>query len=338
MKIAIEKHIPFIRGVFEPVADVVYLEPEEFTPEAVTDADAIITRTRTRCDATLLDNSRCRIIATATIGTDHIDLDYCLRRGITVENAPGCNAPAVAQWVFAAINAITDRPLNELTIGIVGVGHVGRIVETWARSMDMKVLLCDPPRALSEGKDQFVDFDEIARKADIITFHTPLTRTGDYPTYHLCDRRFIESLTQRPIILNAARGAVTDTAALISGIENGLISAVAIDCWEHEPKIDLRLLELAKVATPHIAGYSREGKIRATAMAVDAVSRHLGITPAPMEVAVPVNAPERITPEDINYNILADTSSLRKAASSLPTSFETLRNSYNLRNEPAPTK
>ena len=334
IKIAIEKHVPFIKGVFEPVAEVIYLAPDEFTREAVADVDAIITRTRTRCDAGLLDGSRCRIIATATIGTDHIDLDYCRGRGIVVENAPGCNAPAVAQWVFAAIKATIDRPMDELTLGVVGVGHVGRIVEAWGRAMGMKVLLCDPPRAKAEGEAGFVTLDQVARDADVITFHTPLTRDGEFPTYHLCDQKFISLLKQRPLILNAARGAVTRTVDLIDGIDSGSIGAIGIDCWEGEPSINLELLKRAQVATPHIAGYSVQGKIRATAMAVDAVARHLGIKPARLEVPVPGPHPAAVAPEEISYDIMADTATLRAVACDLPASFETLRNNYNLRPEP----
>ncbi|MDE6495764.1 MAG: 4-phosphoerythronate dehydrogenase [Duncaniella sp.] len=333
MKIAIEKHVPFIKGVFEPVAEVVYLAPDEFTPAAVADVDAIVTRPRTRCDAALLDGSRCRFIGTATIGTDHIDLDYCRRRGIEVVNAPGCNAPAVAQWVFAAIKAISARRYEDMTLGIVGVGHVGRIVEAWGRSLGMRVLLNDPPRAAREGNGAFVPLETIAAESDVITFHTPLTRDGEWPTYHLCDEKFVVSLKRRPVILNAARGPITATVDLVNGLDSGFIGGLGIDCWEGEPSIDLDLLNRAKVATPHIAGYSIQGKIRATAMVVDALSRHFGVTPAPLTVDVPGPAPLAVSAADITYDILADTSLLRAAVPSLPASFEQLRNNYCLRQE-----
>lgn len=333
MKIVIENHIPFIKGVFEPVAEVVYLAPEEFTPETVRDADALVIRTRTRCDAALLSGSRCSMIATATIGTDHIDLGYCRRRGIEVANAPGCNAPAVAQWVFAAIEALSPKKISDLTIGIVGVGHVGSIVESWARSLGMRVLLCDPPRAEAEGAEAFVSLGEIAREADVITFHTPLTRTGAHPTVHLLDDSLVDGLRRSPVILNAARGPITSTGALLSGLRSGKISAAGIDCWENEPGISTELLEACGVATPHIAGYSRQGKIRATAMAVDAVSRRFGFTPAPLTEEVPGPAPRSIELDRLNYDILADTALLRAAAGELPASFESLRNGYRLRPE-----
>ena len=166
------------------------------------DTDGLMIRTRTKCNAELLAKSDVKLIATATIGTDHIDLDYCRDHSITVVNAPGCNAPAVAQYVFATLLNVINRPLQSYTLGIVGVGHVGSIVERWAKALDMKVLRCDPPRQEAEGGDDWVDLDTIAREADIITFHTPLTRDGEHPTYHIANEAFFNSLRRAPIIIN----------------------------------------------------------------------------------------------------------------------------------------
>ncbi|MDE7443038.1 MAG: 4-phosphoerythronate dehydrogenase, partial [Muribaculaceae bacterium] len=246
MKIVIESHIPFIRDVFEPYATVEYLDPDDITAESVRSADALIVRTRTRCDAGLLDGSKCRVIATATIGTDHIDLDYCRDKGIKVFNAPGCNAPAVAQYVLSAI-----APASGKTIGIVGAGHVGHIVEEWAKALGMNVLLNDPPRQSAEQSDSFTDLATIANEADIITFHTPLIKGGQWPTYHLADAQFFNSLRRKPIIINAARGPIVDTQALLHAINTGLVSKAIIDCWEGEPHISPELLSVADVATPH---------------------------------------------------------------------------------------
>lgn len=326
MKIIIESHIPFIRGLFEPYARVVYLDPECISAETVRDADALIVRTRTRCDAALLDGSACRVIATATIGTDHIDLDYCRNRGIAVFNAPGCNAPAVAQYVMSAIAPATGQ-----TIGIVGVGHVGSIVAEWATALGMKVLLNDPPRQASEPHDIFTDMDTLTREADIITFHTPLVKDGPWPTVHLADSGFFNSLQRRPVIINAARGPVVDTQALVRAISDGKVSRAIIDCWEGEPCISPELLALATVATPHIAGYSIEGKQRATAAAVKAVSQILGL-PVTAPVIAGTTPPDRISWDLItgSYNPAADTEALR----SHPEAFERLRNHYILRHEP----
>lgn len=326
MKIIIESHIPFINGIFEPYTQVEYLAPEDITTDAVRDADALIVRTRTRCDATLLEGSRCRVIATATIGTDHIDLNYCARRGIQVFNAPGCNAPAVAQYVLSSI-----APAPGKTIGIVGVGHVGRIVESWAKELGMNVLLNDPPRQAAEHDVKFTDLATIAKESDIITFHTPLVKSGKWATVHLADNDFFNSLERKPIIINAARGPIVDTEALIHALEHGQVSQAVIDCWENEPDISTRLLELVHVGTPHIAGYSIEGKRRATAAAVNSVAKALGLPARGEQIPDGVNVDnlswDKITE---SYNPLTDTAALRHDH----TAFESLRNHYCLRHEP----
>lgn len=330
MKIIIEKNIPFIKGLLEDFAEISYLAPEEITAETMRDADALITRTRTRCDASLLDGSKCRFIATATIGTDHIDLDYCRSHGITVKNAPGCNAPAVAQYVFAAI-AKTRGLDKDFTLGVVGAGHVGSIIVDWARRMGIKTLVCDPPRADAEGKDGFTTMEEIAEKCDVITFHTPLTKDGKYPTYHLLDRDFVNRLARRPVIINSARGPVTDNTAIIEGLSDGKIGHAVMDCWEGEPGISRVLLEKAAIATPHIAGYSREGKIRATRMALDAVISHFGLPDVEMAEKAPLGIASDVTFESVagSYDPLVDTAALKES----PESFEKLRNNYNYRPE-----
>ena len=331
IKIIIEHNIPFIKGVLDDLAHVEYLSSDQIDAKAMRYADALICRTRTHCNASLLDNSPCSFIATATIGTDHIDLDYCHRRGITVANAPGCNAPAVAQYVFASLAQVIDRPISDYTIGIVGVGHVGKIVEQWATQLGMKVLLCDPPRAEVECTNNFVSLDEIACQCDIITFHTPLTTSGKYPTHHICNEAFIASLKHRPIIINCARGGIFDTQAVIDALDANKISHVIVDCWEGEPLLNLTLLEKAIIATPHIAGYAREGKIRATAMALDALARHFNLTIPNVAQGIAPGAAENVTLQSIaeSYNPLTDTQALKAT----PHNFETLRNNYNYRNE-----
>ena len=330
MKIIIEKNIPFIKGMLDNVAEVSYLAPDEINAAAMRDADALVTRTRTRCDASLLDGSKCRFIATATIGTDHIDLDYCRSHGITVKNAPGCNAPAVAQYVFAVIAALRGLDTG-FTLGVVGAGHVGSIIVNWAKEMGINTLVCDPPRADAEGKDGFTDIKEIARKCDVITFHTPMTRDGKYPTFHLLDRNLVDKMERKPLIINSARGPVTDTQALLYGLHSGKIGCAAIDCWENEPGISPELLDLAAVATPHIAGYSREGKIRATRMSLDSLTSYFGLPKVEMAEKVPEGAATGVTLASVasSYNPLDDTEALKSS----PESFEKLRNTYNYRDE-----
>lgn len=333
MRIVIEDKIPAIKGIFEPFADVVYLPATEISHENLKESDALITRTRPYLGASLLEGTKLKIIATATIGTDHIDIDYCKKTGIKVTNAPGCNAPAVAQWVFASIfSIIGDKYTGNQTIGIVGVGNVGKIVSKWAKDLGFNVLENDPPRALNEPNKEFYTLHEIAREADIITFHTPLITDGLFPTDHLADSDFFNSLGRKPVLLNASRGQVVDTTALIEALDTGLVSTVAIDCWEWEPKISLVLLDKATIATPHIAGYSKEGKLRATATAVKAVSDELGIPVTP-SFNIPLFNPERKISKDIimqSYNPFIDTLALKEN----PELFETLRNEYVLRREP----
>lgn len=331
LKIIIERNIPFIHGVLDDLAQVVYLGSDEITADAMRDADALICRTRTRCDNTLLNGSRCSFIATATIGTDHIDLDYCRQNGITVANAPGCNAPAVAQYLFASLAKVINRSIDDYTIGIVGVGHVGSIVERWAIQLGMKVLVCDPPRVEVECANNFVPLDEIARSADIITFHTPLTKDGKYPTHHICDETFLAAVARKPIVVNCARGGIFDTQAVIKALDNGVISDVIVDCWEGEPNLDLTLLQKAAIATPHIAGYSREGKIRATAMALNALAQHFNLSIPNVAQGITSGAAENVTLQSISdsYDPFIDSLALKTA----PQSFEELRNNYNYRSE-----
>ena len=332
MRIIIDNHIPHINGLIEPRAEVLYLEPSAITREAVKDADALIIRTRTRCDAALLDGSRVRFSGSATIGTDHSDLDYCDTHGITVRNAPGCNAPAVAQWVFSAIHAwMQARGIatpDGLTLGIVGVGHIGSIVARWAAQLGFTALLNDPPRENRDGSLDviFSPLTELQQRCDIITFHTPLTRDGQWPTWHMCDQAFLDGLARCRLILDAARGPIADNAALL-----GWHGDVGLDCWENEPNISRELLDKCIVATPHIAGYSAEGKQRGTAMMLAVLNGLYGWDIPIPEIASPATGAAQVTLDGISasYDILADTATLKAT----PRDFESLRNGYHHRPE-----
>ncbi len=332
-RVVADSHIPHLRGLLEPYARVDYLE--RITAADVRTAHALLVRTRTRCDAALLDGSQVELIGTATIGTDHIDLDYCRSHHIAVANAPGCNAPAVAQWVHATLGHwMRHRGIASpvaLTLGVVGVGHVGSIVARWAVELGMRVLLCDPPRAAREGGAGFVTLHELAAQADVITLHTPLTRQGRWPTWHLCDSALLRRAHRCRLLLNAARGEVCSTPALLEWSGD-----LAIDCWEHEPDISRPLLDKAFVATPHIAGYSLQGKQRGTAMVVEALNAHFGWHAAPVQASTPLLGATGVTLPAVmaSYNPLADTAMLR----SHPDAFESLRNHYHLRNEVAPPR
>lgn len=338
-KIVIDKFIPFEGEPFAGIAEMVRLAPDEITADAVRDADALIVRTRTKCGPGLLDGSRVGIVATATIGTDHLDFPWLASRGIKTVSAPGCNAPAVAQYVLSSIFALgLGQP--GMRLGVVGLGHVGSIVASWAANLGMEVLACDPPRQqrdggwdasapFNPGDTRFVTMDEIARKADVVTLHTPLSRGGEHPTIHLVDRDFLD-VASKAMIINSARGPVADNRALIEAAKRGRVAHLAMDCWEGEPAISTELLRLAEISTPHIAGYSIEGKKRATAVTFNAVLEFFG-SDRRIDPGVAMVPPAAVTARAItdSYDPLTDSIPLKSS----PGDFEHLRNTYPLRHE-----
>ncbi|MFI3239913.1 MAG: 4-phosphoerythronate dehydrogenase [Bacteroidales bacterium] len=337
MKVIIEANIPFIHGILEPFADIEYLTNDKITADSVRDADALIIRTRTICNAALLEGSKCQFIGTATIGTDHIDLSYCHKRGIAVYNAPGCNAPAVAQYLFSSIAEWMQhdgRKSSELILGVIGVGNVGKIVARWGEALGFKLLLSDPPRERNESEPitHIAPLERLIAESDIITFHTPLTNQGEDATYHLCNTVMVDKFQKSPLVINCARGGITDTTALLGGLSNGKISACVIDCWEDEPMINSTLLEKSLVTTPHIAGYSIEGKMRGTEIILKALKKHFDLKELEItEVTKPITGATTVTLEQItqSYNPLTDTAALKASQ----TDFESLRNNYHYRHE-----
>ncbi len=338
MKIIIDDKIPYIREAIEKLgAEAVYLPGKAFTPETVRDADALIIRTRTHCNRHLLEGSRVKFIATATIGFDHIDTEYCREADITWTNAPGCNSGSVAQYIESSLwllETTRGRRLDQMCIGIVGVGHVGSKVETVARRLGMRVLLNDLPRAEKEGQEKFVPLGRIAAECDVITFHVPLYKEGAYKTFHLADRQFFGSLRQKPVLINTSRGEVADTQAILEALESGVLSEAIIDVWENEPDINPQLLQKAMIATPHIAGYSADGKANATRMSLEALCRFFTlqtnfeiVPPAPEELVI--RAGSRQEAILTMYDPCTD-STLLKAH---PELFEQYRGDYPLRRE-----
>lgn len=347
MKVVIDDKIPYIKGALEPFAEVVYLPGSKTTPEIVSNADAIITRTRTKCNEALLAGSSVKFIATATIGFDHIDTSYCDKTGIVWTNAPGCNSSSVEQYIASALMVLSEKKgfkLADKTIGIVGVGNVGSKVARIAEIFGMKVLLNDPPRARKEGSEAFVDLKEIFEKADIITLHVPLNPEGEDKTYHLADEDFFARLRKKPIVINSCRGEVTDTQAFKEALKSGKISGAVIDCWENEPNIDLELLNMVDLATPHIAGYSKDGKANGTSMSIQALSRFFGLgiddwtcknveLPETIEVVIDGTnkSEEQILREAVlaTYDIREDDQRLRNSVET----FEKQRGDYPVRRE-----
>ncbi|MBN1986182.1 MAG: 4-phosphoerythronate dehydrogenase PdxB, partial [Prolixibacteraceae bacterium] len=347
MKIIIDDKIPYIKGALEPFAEVVYLPGSQTTHRVVKDADALITRTRTICNQQLLEGSKVKFIATATIGYDHIDTGYCQKAGITWTNAPGCNAGSVNQYIASALFAWSMRKRQDLagkTIGIVGVGNVGSKVASLCKIIGMNVLLNDPPRERMEGPQGFVSIKKIQQEADIITFHVPLNLEGIDKTFHMADETFLQHLAKKPLLINSCRGEVFDTEAVYNALEANDISGVILDCWENEPDIDLELLNLAEFGTPHIAGYSKDGKANGTQMSVQAVSRFfkLGIDNwQPEKVELPENTVLAIDGNQRReYSILAeailstyDIENDDEALRETPHLFEKLRGDYGVRRE-----
>lgn len=349
IKIIADEDIPFLRGILEPVADISYYNGPEISNKHVKNADALIIRTRTKCNSDLLEGSAVKLIASATIGHDHIDEEYCTSRNIKWVNSPGCNSTSVMQYLASAL-VYLERKMNYKlcgkTIGIIGVGNVGSKISALSKILGLKVLLNDPPRARIEGSENFNSIDEIKEKSDIITFHVPLNRTGTDKTYHLADNVFFNEIKKGTTIINTSRGQVVETKALINSIRSGITGSVLIDVWENEPDIDRELLNLADIATPHIAGYSVEGKANATAICIKNINAYfelglddnISITnlpepdrPSNFELNCGGGQFENILHDAIlyTYNISGDSDSLK----SNPDVFELLRNKYPVRRE-----
>lgn len=329
MRVVIDQDIPFIRGVLEPYAEVRYERGVDISAQMLEGVDALIVRTRTRCNEALLGGSSVRFIATATIGTDHIDMDYCSKRGIKVYNARGCNARGVLQWVAAALRHVVmadGKSPEEYTLGVVGVGSVGSLVSEYASSWGFKVLECDPPRKEREGGD-FRSIEELAERCDILTFHTPL----DSSTYHLLDDTLLAKLRPEATILNASRGGVVDNSLLANSSHRYIF-----DVWENEPMLDARVLANSALATPHVAGYSLQGKANATAMVISAVAQYFGLPivdwyPAEVEPTKirKIDWKQMCDSIEKYYPISEESAYLKSHAEE----FEKIRNSYSYRNE-----
>ena len=270
MQVIIDKGIPFLDDVFPPEIEVLYLSPEDITPEVVHNANALFVRTRTRISKELLHGSNVQFVATATIGFDHIDQAYCREANIQWVSCPGCNAQSVCDYVEEAISSIKSNKTN-LTIGIIGYGHVGKLVAKMAERNGHRVLLSDPPLGIG------LSLEEMAPKCDVLTFHTPLTHDSKHPTYHLCNDAILSLCKPDALIINAARGGVIDEQALIHHLQQSPTTQTVIDCWENEPQINLQLLQLSNLATFHIAGYSIAGKMRASEMCLEAFCKFFSL-------------------------------------------------------------
>ncbi|MBO6238319.1 MAG: 4-phosphoerythronate dehydrogenase [Bacteroidales bacterium] len=275
MKFVIDKAIPFVEGVFEPFAEVIYKEGPDIVREDLLDADALVIRTRTRCDAALLEGTSVKIIATATVSMDNIDLAWCKDHGIFVRNASGCNAGGVTNYVFSALYGTAARksiPLSGATLGIIGLGSAGSRVEEMGLALGFKTLRYDPWRAAKEGPSEFCDLDTVLAGADVVTLHIPVNDS----TRGMADAAFFARMKPGAFFINTAQGELVVEEDLIRAIPR--LGPVALDTWCHEPDINRTLLDLVDIATPHIAGYTLQGKQIGTSLAIRAVARFFGLS------------------------------------------------------------
>jgi erythronate-4-phosphate dehydrogenase len=347
MKIVVDKNIPFIRKVLGKYAEVAYLEGSKICKDDVSDADALIVGTRTKCNASLLKGTNVQFIASATIGYDHLDIGFCRANNIFWTNAEGCNSSSVQQYIVAALFYLAKKfnfKLTNKTIGIVGVGNVGKKIATICKSLSMHVLLNDPPRERFEKSNAFVSLDTIVEQADIITLHVPLNNEGEDKTFHLVDEQFCSRLKPHQMLINSSRGEVVDSNALKTVLKDKRLTACVLDVWENEPNIDTTLLGLTDIGTPHIAGYSADGKANASAMCIQAMSRFFGLgidTWLPESIPQPDNTLIELDCKNLDqqevlekavfctYDILLDHCKLRNS----PHTFEQQRAKYPLRRE-----
>jgi erythronate-4-phosphate dehydrogenase len=281
VRIVADKNIPCVADAFRDLGEVRLLSGREITARELKDCRCLVTRTVTRIDAALLEGSAVEFVGTATIGTDHIDLDYLQRAGIACSNAPGCNAEGAAEYVLAGLFAMSQKrgfdPF-QLRPGIVGYGNVGSRLVAKLETLGIDCLVCDPPLAeAGDRRRDYVTLDSILAECNFISLHVPLTRAGEHATHHMLDAPRLDSLSRDCVLVNAARGEVIDNAALLKLLQRRDDLVIHLDTWENEPLPLRELMRRVDLATPHIAGYSVEGRLRGTKMVLDAACAHFGL-------------------------------------------------------------
>jgi erythronate-4-phosphate dehydrogenase len=358
MKIIADENIPCVEKAFASLGDVVLLPGRDMRRAQVRDADILLVRSVTRVDQALLEGSSIRFVGSATIGFDHVDRDYLKQQGIGFSTAPGCNATSAAEYVVSALMAISERKdfsLSGKSVGIIGCGNVGSRVRGKLAALGMTCMINDPPRAAAGDDDTFVELDE-ALQADIVTLHVPLSNSGAHPTYHLVDAAALQKLKPGAVVINTSRGAVVDNHALNALLEHRDDLSVILDVWEDEPAINVSLLEKVDLGTPHIAGYSLDGKLRGTDMIYRAACEYSGER-AQWDVADDLPAGPSLnldaaTHDDMtamlrsavlgSYDVRADDARLRELPGLSPTDrplyFDRLRKEYPVRREFSETR
>ncbi|EOA4402958.1 4-phosphoerythronate dehydrogenase PdxB [Citrobacter amalonaticus] len=348
MKILVDENMPYARELFSRLGEVKAVPGRPIPVAELDDADALMVRSVTKVNASLLEGKAIKFVGTATAGTDHVDEDWLRLAGIGFSAAPGCNAIAVVEYVFSALLMLAERDgfaLRDRTVGIVGVGNVGGRLQARLEALGIRTLLCDPPRADRGDEGDFRSLDELVQEADVLTFHTPLFKEGPYKTLHLADDALISRLKPGSILINACRGAVVDNAALLARLKAGQDLSVVLDVWEGEPDLNVDLLNTIDICTAHIAGYTLEGKARGTTQVFEAYSAFIGheqrvaldtLLPAPefgrITLHGPLDQPTLKRLVHLVYDVRRDDAPLRNVAG-IPGEFDKLRKNYLERRE-----
>jgi erythronate-4-phosphate dehydrogenase len=354
VKIVADTNIPFVKECFSSAGQVTVVPGREMSAETVADADALLVRSVTEVNERLLAGSKVKFVGTATIGFEHIDVDYLEKNGIGFASAPGSNANSVAEYVVAALLETGQKynfDLDGKSVGIIGVGNVGSRVEKKCRALGMGPVLNDPPLKRQTGDEKYRPLQELF-DSDFITLHTPLTFEGRDKTFHLADENFFNSLKDGVVFINTSRGGVVDTDALKKAIKNLKIKATVLDVWENEPDIDTELLDMVDIGTPHIAGYSYDGKITGMIMIYKALCKHFGLeqvhkiddflpVPSKPEIKLKVKecSPQQVIKAAVDgvYDVTEDDKNLRRILN-MPlgkrcATFDRLRREYPVRRE-----
>ncbi len=352
MRIVADENIPYVHEAFTSLGEVTTVAGRNLTRSDLTETEVLLVRSVTRVGLELLEGTPVRFVATATIGTEHVDTDYLAERGIGFASAPGSNANSVAEYVVAALLILADRlgwRLAERSVGVMGVGNVGSLVVAKCRALGMRVIQNDPPRFGAEGDPVFRPLG-VLLDCDVITLHVPLAHAGPYPTFHLADASFFSRLRAGAVFINISRGGVHETGALLDAIDAARLSATVLDVWEDEPNVSTDLLARVTLATPHVAGYSFDGKVRGVEMIYRAACEFLGAEatwqpdlPPPPVPALTIDASGREDEDVLRelvrqvYSIEADDERMRKLLE-LPAQdragyFDSLRKNYPVRRE-----
>lgn len=348
MKIVADENMPYAQELFGQLGEVRLVAGRQLNTESLADADVLMVRSVTKVNGDLLSGSKVRFVGTATAGTDHVDDIWLKQHGIGFSGAPGCNAIAVVEYVFSSLLMLAERDgfrLSDKTVGIVGVGNVGSRLNNRLKAWGVKTLLCDPPRARIDNSETFWPLDKLVKEADILTFHTPLNKDGADKTFHMVNEDVLAALPTGRILINASRGAVVDNIALMRALEKGKRLSTVLDVWEPEPDLLLPLLDIVDIGTPHIAGYTLEGKARGTTQIYQALSEYID-KPKSIELSTLLPQAEfnRITFHGeldeqrlkrlvhLVYDVRRDDSPLRKVAAQRG-EFDRLRKEYVERRE-----